>query len=408
MRGVAGLVACATLLCARPVEAGLYNTEDPGPPWSSRIVADEPPVWPTPNLEQFLYVAKQLREVAIPQAALRQLYDHRIAELEAKNRAGELRSEDRVNLSAYYVRIRQPEKAIALLDPLNRSGNFMLLSNLGAAYEASDLGRAISYSEQALAGWPSLWPGLTPRELNWLYRAEKLHVALLKARQLEQTRHPGKPPDKPDALFPKVHFTRSDGSYAVNDLDAAQLGELPPDNLLLVQQLILWNPGDFRLYWLFGELLNAQGNVAGAADLFKWLVESGYGPRELRDHRAILNQARETATLVSREAGALSALLWGLRPRGATLEGMGALLNESGPFGRVYLLTHMNPTMPSPAAAAEPTAPPPARQSRNLLEEIRTIIVSFVAGCLVTLLIVIQFRETRRRLQNAGTAKTEA
>src|SRR5207302_2618344 len=128
-------------------------------PWSGRIAAEEPPVWPTPNLEQFLYVAKQLREVAVPQSLLRQLYNQRISELEAKSRAGGLTTEERVNLSAYYVRIRHAEKAVTVLDPVSRAANFMVLSNLGAAYESSDLVRAISYSEQALAAWPGLWPG---------------------------------------------------------------------------------------------------------------------------------------------------------------------------------------------------------------------------------------------------------
>ena len=337
-------------ICCRPVQAGLYNTEDPGPPWSSRIAADEPPVWPTANLEQFSYVVKQLREVAKAQTSLRKLYDQRIAELETKNRAGGLSVEDRVNLSAYYLRLKQPEKALPLLEPVQNQANFMVLSNLAMAHEQSErLDTAIRFVERALAAWPTIWPGLTRQELNWLYRVEKYHLTLLRLRLAEQSRPAGKPPETLDALFP-VRFKRADGTYQVNELESAQFAELPEEALLVVQHLLLWNPSDLRLYWLLGELLNARGNFLATCDLFKLLVfDEGYGSKELREHRVILNAARDAITRVSRESGALSVLLWGMTPRGATLEpGIAALANEAGPFGRVEYhrkLTQSGPTV---------------------------------------------------------------
>ncbi len=420
LRFIVPVLGAVLLAPDRPVQAGLYNTEDPGPPWSGRLTSDEPAVWPTVNLEQFLYVARQLRDVVAPQSSLRQLYDVRIAGLEAKNRAGALTTEDRVNLSAYYLRTPQPanpqrniEKAFAILEPVKNQNNFMVLSNLGMTNELSgDLDRALSYSEQALSAWPLLWPGLTSLQLNLLHRAESLHVALLKARLVEQRRRPPKRDpagETLDALFPKVRFTRADGSYKTHGLEPAQLATLPEETMLLLQQLLLWNPGDSRLWWLFGELLNAQGNLLEASNLFDWLVRvAQYSPKELREHRAILNAAREGAVKLFNEQGNLAVLLWGLTPRGATLEGIGTLANEAGTFVKQDVRRMMQ-TGPTVIRGADPNAPAsPPRQGKSLMQDLRTVAVSFVAGCLVTLLIVFQLRETRRRFQSAAEAKSEA
>ncbi len=399
-----------SLLFACPARAGLYNTEDPGPPWSGRIASsDDFPVWPTANLPQFNYVMEQLRGVVVPQSDLRKRYDRRIADLETKNHAGELSTEDRVNLSAYYIRIQQDEKARAILEPVKGQSNFMVLSNLGTAYERmGQLDRAASYSEQALKAWPRLWPGLTTRQLNWLHRAENYHVRLLKLRQIEQARARGKQAEKVDALFPKVTFNRADGTYEINELEPAQLAELPDDNLLIVEQLLFWNPSDFRLHWLFGELLNAQGNLAAACEQFDLPWKVNYSPKELRDHRQKLIAARDLLFLLNREWGWLSVLPWGLTPRGATLEGgIGALANEIGPFGRAQLLSQLNKSNTPPQNTEQAAEPAALKPARNLMQDLRIIAVSFVAGCLVTLLVMFQFKETRRRLQGASAGKSE-
>lgn len=419
---VPALILGAICLGSEPAQAGLYNTEDPGPPWSGRLAPNEFPVWPAPELRQLLDVAEQLRSALLPQSRLRKLYDQRIAELEAKQRSSALSTEDRVNLSAYYLRTRQPlnplphlEKARAVLEPVKHQRDFMVLSNLGMANELSgDLDRAISYSEQALDAWPALWPGLRSDQLNELHRAESLHVALLRARLVEQRRRAGKrdpAAETVDALFPKVRFHRADGTYKAFGLEPAQLATLPHETLDLVQQLLLWDPFDSRLWWLFAELLNAKRDLLGATTVLDWLHRNDqqYAPRELREHRAILNSMRDVAMKMGNEQGNLAALLWGLTPRGATLEGgIGALAGEAGPFGRVEYFRKMTQGGPTVIRGSDPAAPLPAPQRKGLLQELRTVAVSFVAGCLVTLLVIFQFRETRRRLQSPSPAKTEA
>ena len=44
--------------------------------------------------------------------------------------------------------------------------------------------------------------------------------------------------------------------------------------LHLVQQMVLWNPTDNRLYWLYGEWLNARGEVASARVVLEELVDA--------------------------------------------------------------------------------------------------------------------------------------
>src|SRR5437764_1028533 len=97
------LAICLIHAGAVPAGAGLYNTEDPG--WSNRLEVEAPPFQPTPNIQQFLYVVKELFRVGRGQTALRNAYERRIAELETKRSADALTMEDRVNLAAYYIRL---------------------------------------------------------------------------------------------------------------------------------------------------------------------------------------------------------------------------------------------------------------------------------------------------------------
>src|SRR5262249_37404765 len=130
----------------------------------------------------------------------------RVKALEKKEQDGSLTYEERVNLSAYYVRLRQPDKAIRLLTALPpRQRDFVVLSNLAmASQEAGQLDRAESYLVDALESWPnvSLWLQNNSWRLNWLRLAEKYHLRLVRARLREQRE--GRIPESLDALFPEL------------------------------------------------------------------------------------------------------------------------------------------------------------------------------------------------------------
>jgi tetratricopeptide (TPR) repeat protein len=403
---MAAAVAAAGLLTAGPVRAGLYHPA-------------EPPVGPTNNPQLFLSLLSDFKGLRQPQNPLRKHYLARAAELETKESRGDLTVEDRLNLSAYYIRLEQPEKAVGVLGPVANAaqGNFMVLSNLATAHElAGRLDLAVRYAEQSLKQWPAMWPGLSKAQLYWLSRAEKYHVALLKLRYLETSRRGGKTavPERPDELFPKVRFVNADGSYAPGELEAVQMADLPNDAALIVEQLLLWSPNDARLEWLYAELLAALGNpnaLMAANTVFNNLVKQGFNSKELGRHRHAVNVAAETVVRLNRVLadakgpGAWVQLLWYAVPRGATLEsGVGALAAESAWAARAIL--DKRPSRPAaPAARAERPAEATAKAAKGWLPEARSVLVSFAAGVLVTIFCILQVREMRRRHQGDAADK---
>ena len=94
-----------------------------------------------------------------------------MAALEAKERAGGLSVEDRVNLAAYHVRLFKAEEAVRALAPAEarEPDNFLVLANLatatylvgaGAANPAekqANLQQAVLYQRRALKAWPAVW-----------------------------------------------------------------------------------------------------------------------------------------------------------------------------------------------------------------------------------------------------------
>src|SRR5206468_7308749 len=95
------------LVHAGSLWAGLYNTA-------------EPPVEPLASFRQFRNLLDDLRGIAVeqPRGELRTRYLARVAELEAKSREGKLTVDERVNLSAYLIRLLKNQQAIAVLTPV--------------------------------------------------------------------------------------------------------------------------------------------------------------------------------------------------------------------------------------------------------------------------------------------------
>jgi tetratricopeptide (TPR) repeat protein len=296
-------------------------------------------------------------------------YLKRAAELEAKEKNGGWTTEDRINLGFYYIRLVQPSKAIRVLTPAASQDkpHFLALANLATAYElAGVMDRAISYRQLALSAWPRQWEGWKTGQLYWYRRAEKYHLTLLKLRAREA---PGQEPDRVDALFPGVRFTGPDGSYAPGPISPDQWAELPDDALPIVYQLVLWRPLDDRLYWLFGELLNAQGDVESATRVLRELVTKyaqlqQSAPIELRRHANVLKNTPKTADVLLEEKPV-----------------------QSGG------------TQTPSVTAAGPEAGTATNAQAGWLPDWRQVVVGFVAGVLLTLLGVWQLRESRRRRQ---------
>jgi hypothetical protein len=302
-------------------------------------------------------------------------YLKRVTELEAKEKRGELTTTDRINLGACWLRLEQPNKAIAALTPAAREGkpHFLVLANLATAYEMARIPeRAISYRQAALKDWPAAFAGWTQAQLYWYRRAEKYHLTLLELRTREPS---GRDMDTLDALFPRVRFSVLGGDYKPGPLPPDQWVELPEEALPLVYQLVYWRPLDDRLFWLLGEVLNARGDIGSAATVLQELVVkyrqlNRTAPVELRRHAQVLQAARPPIEVVA-----------DVKP-------------DRNPAKGAALAPERNAT----AAPAE---------SQGWMPDWRQVVIGFVSGALVALLGVWQVREIRRRRQPARVASAQ-
>jgi hypothetical protein len=84
------------------------------------------------------------------------------------------------------------------------------------------------------------------------------------------------------------------GRYEAGKIAASERAKLPPDAVAIVQQLLIWLPDDTLLYWQYGELLNANGDVTSAAQVFDdcaW--RRRLDSAELKQHRQIVTEAAQ-------------------------------------------------------------------------------------------------------------------
>jgi tetratricopeptide (TPR) repeat protein len=294
-----GMVA-AWLLSSGLLQAGLYNTAEPGfgPAYAEGGVKALP-------FGVFQRQYSDLYAIAYEdkgqRSAKRVRYLKERDRLQAKHQQGTLTPEERVNLSEYLVRLKQYEDAVILLDEATRQvrNNFMLFSNLATAYLLTGFPeRALAHisdvvrSEQKGGYWPRQWPGLTREQLEWYGRAEGYFKQLILLRQREGPTRPGQSHGL-DNLFPGVHFVGESGKYEPGKLAASERAKLPTDAVAIVQQLTLWMPEDVRLYWLLGELYNAEGDLRAADDILdNCETKRHYPAEELKAHWQFVHAAR--------------------------------------------------------------------------------------------------------------------
>jgi hypothetical protein len=215
--------------------------------------------------------------------------------------------EDRLNMSACLLRMRDPKGAIEVLRPVEWEdpGNFLVMSNRGTAFlMAGDYRSAFDWLSNARPFWRKSFEdlrqerrsrpyveflvkrmGWNEHQFAWYARCEKYQLRLAKVRyyeteklarlkkQLDFTRmledvddllvDPEKepPPEGP-------RFVTPDGKFEPGKIAAAEKAKIPRDALPVVQQLLVWMPEDARLIWLMGEVLNARGDVESARKVF--------------------------------------------------------------------------------------------------------------------------------------------
>jgi hypothetical protein len=398
MRGVLiGGLILGGLLAGGPVHAGVYTTL-------------EQPSLPLPtDLKTVKFILGDLRmiddraqnpEKPAPSNSPHEVYKRAVGDLRAKEkRNGGLDKFDLIDLSGCLIRLGKFSEAQEILEPFLRQldekdpARFLLLLNQAAAYHGMELmDRAINSQEEALKVWPDVWCGWGGDQNVWYRRCERYYLKLLQLRDRENKVRPGAPWDQVDNLFPGIRFVGRGGKYEAGAIDPRMEDELPLGAHMVVLQLLLWLPADSRLYWLFGELLNARGDVVSAYSILDELVSARNlgNVQELFQHRRALRQPAEEARKVQEalerappNPRVQGALFWAALPRSTLAPGLGNAANEAAHF-----ITNLHEVKQTP--------PPPAP-----LLEWRQIIVSFVAGALVALLVVLQVREWRRRVYSA-------
>jgi hypothetical protein len=410
MRG-AWIIAAALVVCAAaavPARAGVYFTT--GTTVREFARPDDPnaeELWPSPSqFRQFQQDLADYRAGAVD-GPLHAHYLRRAAELEAKEARGALTLDDRINLGAYYIRLGEFQKAVGLLEAkAKESRHFLLRANLATAYELAGVPeRALSYRQLALSSWPAMYPAWDTRQMTFYRRAEQFHLTLLQARQDEARQRPGDTRLRLDNLFPRVRFVGPGGEYEAGAIAPAQAAEIPNGATDLVMQLLLWLPFDDRLHWMLGELLNASGDVAGAAAIMRPVIEKPQDPKkwqsdappELREHYRILAaeavaQEKIRQELLTRNDRYLNLkLLFALAPRGLGL-GAGDLMQEASWVAMAQSLERPppaeSPSEPKAAAAAPPS-------SSWLPSWWRQAAVSFGAGAVIAWLLGHQIRQAR-------------
>jgi tetratricopeptide (TPR) repeat protein len=397
MRGAWIIAALVVGTVAAPARAGVYNTAEP---------------WPQPRpFAQFqqdlaAYRSATLKEEDLPPDSLGAHYVRRIAELEAEDARGMLTLEGRINLGAYLIRRGKYNEAVAVLEKAQTSRNFMLRANLATAYELAGVpDRALLYRQLALSSWPATYPGWDTVQVNFYRKAEQMHLTLLQLRQEDARRQANRSALRLDNLFPKVQFIGPGGQYEAGTIAPAQWSEIPNDAGGLVEQLLLWMPFDARLQWMLGELLNANGDVSGAAAMMKLVVNMNSDPTqakwdtgappELREHYRIVSDAAEARQKVS--AALMAAgdqylnlkLLCALAPRGMGL-GAGDLIQEAS-WPAIVAISEP----PAPKADTQQIAPPSSTTSAGWLPNWRALLVGFGAGAVVAWLLGYQIRQAR-------------
>lgn len=310
----------ASLLCVvGTAKAGLYNPNEPD---ENRLA-----VTPKELINDFRARLGDLRSIAWKDVQFDNPLRNRyvlVTDLARGRSPEKLPLEQKISLSAAYLRRGHSDQALQLLQELERSArdNILVLSNLAMAYQQTgELDRASETLKHLLRNvWPEQWTDLTEPErkflerigwhqgtYEWNRKVEGYLVKLLRQKAREKLRPGALRDEKPYALFDDgksppspVQFVGDGGKFEPGRIAAAEKAKLPRDAADIVQQLLIWLPDDNRLYWLLGEIYNARGSpedLRAAFTIFDDLVDlqkRQYRPQELVEHYRALEDKVKT------------------------------------------------------------------------------------------------------------------
>lgn len=297
--------AWAALLIAGPASAGVYDPTEAPP---IRVGRDGRPIPLPPNVLR-LELAERLRTASPPDGfgapgrdADRKKAERRVAELRNLPRLGPL---GRAELHALLLKLRNVDEVISEF-PAGRASGFPAVNHAAMAYflEPQLATRARGLQPMAVEAVPDAdWGKHSAARMRWARRAEGFLLRLIRSRAGGGGSGEGVDPIFTGGDGAPVRFG-GDG-YRAGGIAKAEFEKLPEDALALTQQLVLWLPGDTRLYWQLGEVYNAFGDPEAAKAVFDDCVDSRrYSNDTLFEHRRVLAEGLQALAEQGQEATA--------------------------------------------------------------------------------------------------------
>jgi hypothetical protein len=295
--------------------------------------------------------------------------------------------EQKLNYSAVLIRRGKAYEAVQILQALERTENFLVLSQLAMAQFLSGNFRdkAVVTQQQALDLWPETLDKVDPEQRNFLelagirsdYDLQEFRKIEGYLRRLMVLRHKEglKPPkgETVDEIFldddrKPVRFLNEDGKFEVGRIARDEKAKLPRNAVEYVEQLLIWMPTDQRLKWLLGEVLNASAMDLKDGDPRNEMIRSTYR--------------------IFQQLDGFSGVTYGA-----------AAIKE-----RRRALEEVVEKLP-PIRAIDPTEfkiRPPEQPDQDVYnyDWWRTLGVGFATGLVVGMFALWQFQEVRRRRQN--------
>lgn len=304
-KSVIGAVLIGLWTAATPVRAGIYNPAEPGEGTRYSLFKSFD--------EKTLFPLRTIRADKVERDNALRLRYVLMAEMAPKSFTRDMKVGERLSIEAYLIRRGEYDKAIKVIEWSTRQApepeNFLQTSHQAMANflsgDPQKAQRAVDLLSEALKDWPGkldsakeLMPILV--QMGWdqdsfaFYKeAEKYLLKLFRLRLPELRTKASDQPQAHDKLF-NVKFVGESGQFEAGKLAASQRAKLPGNELHIVQQLLIWMPDDARLYWLLGEIYNAQGDTAAAFKIFDDLA--GFNGRlrvpALVERRNVLLSAR--------------------------------------------------------------------------------------------------------------------
>jgi hypothetical protein len=301
-----------TILFVLPARAGLYSPDEP---FNFEIDSDgfARPIQFAGGFDSILAGMREVgrlpRTPDEPPNSDRKVYLDRVAQRQKKG-VSALTPDELAGYTADLIRLNRPSEALNILQPLARDprrGGFLAYAHLAVGHSAL-AGWPEAYEQEQMAvrysDFPASFAKLTKPQLAWLKRVEREYYYPFLVHRAEDSRRKRSRDlnEDVDAIFPSAVPPKKaddpfrvavDGAeYKAGSIAETERKKLPKDAMAIVQQLVLWHPQDARLYWLLGELYNAEGDIDSALKILDHCsFNMGYSNPTLLRHRQVLQQA---------------------------------------------------------------------------------------------------------------------